>query len=64
MSSSNTRYIAWCTGFGIRRSHKENARAIEKWLIQPGESKVIDLEVVRKLKVSMIGGKIDVPKSD
>jgi DUF4097 and DUF4098 domain-containing protein YvlB len=33
--------------------------AIEKWLIQPGESKVIDLEFVRSLKVGMIGGKID-----
>ncbi|AMB60197.1 DUF4097 family beta strand repeat-containing protein [Microterricola viridarii] len=38
--------------------------AIEKWLIQPGDSKVIDLELVRKLKVSLIGGKIDVLAHD
>ncbi|PPL19077.1 DUF4097 family beta strand repeat-containing protein [Microterricola pindariensis] len=38
--------------------------AIEKWLIQPGDSKVIDLELVRKLKVGMIGGKIDVLAHD
>ncbi|MFC6356026.1 DUF4097 family beta strand repeat-containing protein [Luethyella okanaganae] len=34
--------------------------AIEKWVVAPGQSKVIDLEVVRKLKVGLIGGKIDV----
>jgi DUF4097 and DUF4098 domain-containing protein YvlB len=38
--------------------------AIEKWLIQPGQSKVIDLEFVRSLKVGMIGGKIDVIAHD
>ncbi|WP_223692518.1 DUF4097 family beta strand repeat-containing protein [Leifsonia poae] len=34
--------------------------AQDKWLIQPGESKVIDLELVRSLKVGFIGGQIDV----
>ena len=38
--------------------------AIEKWLIQPGQSRVIDLEFVRSLKVGMIGGKIDVIAHD
>lgn len=38
--------------------------AIEKWLIKPGESKVIDLELVRSLKVSLIGGKVDVIAHD
>jgi DUF4097 and DUF4098 domain-containing protein YvlB len=38
--------------------------AIEKWLIQPGQSKVIDLEFVRSLKVGMIGGKINVIAHD
>lgn len=33
---------------------------MEKWLIQPGESKVIDLEIVRSLKLSLIGGQIDI----
>lgn len=34
--------------------------ALEKWLVTPGETRVIDVELVRKLKVSMIGGKVDV----
>ncbi|MFD4421175.1 DUF4097 domain-containing protein [Agromyces sp. NPDC058484] len=38
--------------------------AIEKWVIAPGESRVIDLELVRKLKVSLIGGKVDVIAHD
>jgi len=38
--------------------------AIEKWVINPGESRVIDLELVRRLKVSLIGGKVDVIAHD
>ncbi|WP_353814677.1 DUF4097 family beta strand repeat-containing protein [Agromyces sp. SYSU T00266] len=38
--------------------------AIEKWVVNPGESRVIDLELVRKLKVSLIGGKVDVIAHD
>jgi hypothetical protein len=38
--------------------------AIEKWVVNPGETRVIDLELVRKLKVSLIGGKIDVIAHD
>ncbi|NQX12558.1 DUF4097 family beta strand repeat protein [Microbacteriaceae bacterium VKM Ac-2855] len=34
--------------------------SLEKWLVQPGESKVIDLELVRTVKVGLIGGQIDV----
>ncbi|TFC84575.1 hypothetical protein E3T24_10090 [Cryobacterium sp. TmT2-59] len=34
--------------------------ALEKWLVNPGQTKVIDIELVRNLKVGMIGGKIDV----
>ena len=33
---------------------------LEKWLITPGQAKVIDIEVVRTLKVGMIGGRINV----
>ena len=33
---------------------------MEKWLIAPGQTKVIDVEVVRHLKVGMIAGKVDV----
>jgi DUF4097 and DUF4098 domain-containing protein YvlB len=34
--------------------------AQEKWLVNPGQSKTIDIERVRKLKVSLIGGQVDV----
>lgn len=37
---------------------------IEKWSIAPGESRVIDLELVRTLKVSLVGGKVDVIAHD
>lgn len=38
--------------------------AIEKWVVNPGETRVIDLELVRKLKVSLIGGKVDIIAHD
>ncbi|GAA1847413.1 hypothetical protein [Agromyces salentinus] len=38
--------------------------SLEKWVINPGESRVIDLELVRRLKVSLIGGKVDVIAHD
>lgn len=34
--------------------------AQDKWLIQPGETKIIDVELVRSLKVGLLGGQIDV----
>ncbi|AWB87335.1 DUF4097 family beta strand repeat-containing protein [Mycetocola zhujimingii] len=34
--------------------------SLEKWIVRPGESRVIDVELVRKLKVGMIGGQIDI----
>ncbi|MGN6127352.1 MAG: DUF4097 family beta strand repeat-containing protein [Humibacter sp.] len=34
--------------------------AQERWLVMPGDSKTIDFEVVRKLKVSLVGGQVDV----
>lgn len=37
---------------------------LEKWLIKPGETRVIDLEDVRKLKVGLVGGQIDVVAHD
>jgi len=37
---------------------------IEHWSIAPGESRVIDLELVRTLKVSLVGGKVDVIAHD
>jgi hypothetical protein len=33
---------------------------LEKWIIHPGETRVIDIETVRTLKVGLIGGQIDV----
>ncbi|WP_350348737.1 DUF4097 family beta strand repeat-containing protein [Agromyces sp. G08B096] len=38
--------------------------SIEKWSIAPGESRIIDLELVRHLKISLIGGKVDVIAHD
>jgi hypothetical protein len=37
---------------------------LEKWIIHPGETRVIDIEDVRKLKVGLIGGQIDVIAHD
>ena len=34
--------------------------AQDKWLILPGETKVIDVELVRSLKVGFVGGQIDI----
>lgn len=34
--------------------------AREKWIVTPGHTRVIDIEVVRSLKVSMLGGQIDI----
>ena len=33
---------------------------LEKWLIHPGETRVIDLDGVRRLKIGLIGGQVDV----
>jgi DUF4097 and DUF4098 domain-containing protein YvlB len=41
---------------------KENSMAIENWLV--AGPKVIDLELVRSVKISLIGGKIDVIAHD
>ena len=38
--------------------------AIEKWLITPGQTKVIDLELVRSLKIGLIGGRVNVIAHD
>lgn len=37
---------------------------LEKWLIKPGETRVIDLEDIRRLKIGLIGGQIDVVGHD
>jgi hypothetical protein len=37
---------------------------MEKWIIHPGETRVIDIETVRSLKVGLIGGQIDVIAHD
>ncbi|GEP26056.1 MULTISPECIES: DUF4097 family beta strand repeat-containing protein [Cryobacterium] len=34
--------------------------SLEKWLVTPGQTKIIDVELVRKLKVSLIGGTVDI----
>jgi hypothetical protein len=38
--------------------------SLEKWIIHPGEARVIDIETVRKLKVGLVGGQIDVVAHD
>ena len=37
---------------------------LEKWIIHPGETRVIDIEGVRSLKVGLVGGQIDVIAHD
>ncbi|WP_405374800.1 MULTISPECIES: DUF4097 family beta strand repeat-containing protein [unclassified Microbacterium] len=37
---------------------------LEKWLVQPGETRVIDLDGIHKLKVGLVGGQIDVVGHD
>lgn len=37
---------------------------LEKWIIHPGETRVIDIETVRSLKIGLIGGQIDVVAHD
>lgn len=34
--------------------------SLEKWLVAPGQTKIIDVELVRKLKVALIGGTVDI----
>lgn len=36
----------------------------EKWIIHPGENRVIDLDGIRTLKVGLVGGQIDVVAHD
>jgi Protein of unknown function (DUF2807). len=36
----------------------------EKWIVHPGETRVIDIETVRSLKVGLVGGQIDVVAHD
>lgn len=37
---------------------------LQKWLIHPGETRVIEVDDIRKLKVGMIGGQIDIVGHD
>jgi hypothetical protein len=37
---------------------------LEKWIIHPGETRVIDIETVRTLKAGLVGGQIDVIAHD
>ncbi|MCY7404712.1 MAG: DUF4097 family beta strand repeat-containing protein [Cryobacterium sp.] len=34
--------------------------SLEKWLVAPGQTKIIDVELVRKLKVGLISGTVDI----
>ncbi len=37
---------------------------LEKWIVHPGETRVIDIDTVRKLKIGLIGGQVDVVAHD
>jgi hypothetical protein len=37
---------------------------MEKWIIHPGETRVIDIETARSLKIGLVGGQIDVVAHD
>nr|WP_228479405.1 DUF4097 family beta strand repeat-containing protein [Microbacterium atlanticum] len=37
---------------------------LEKWIIHPGETRVIDIEGIRALKVGLVGGQVDVIAHD
>lgn len=37
---------------------------LEKWIIHPGETRVIDIETVTRLKVGLVGGQIDILAHD
>ncbi len=37
---------------------------LEKWLVQPGQTRVIDIEDVRRLKIGLIAGQVDVVAHD
>ncbi|GLI27592.1 hypothetical protein ARHIZOSPH14_18340 [Agromyces rhizosphaerae] len=38
--------------------------AMEKWIIEPGQSRVIDIELARSLKIGMVGGSVTVIAHD
>ncbi len=38
--------------------------ASEKWIVHPGETRIIDIDDIRSLKASLIGGQIDVVAHD
>jgi hypothetical protein len=42
----------------------EHTMTLEKWIIHPGETRVIDIEAVRSLKIGLVGGQIDVVAHD
>ena len=37
---------------------------LEKWIIHPGDTRVIDIETARTLKIGLVGGQIDVIAHD
>jgi hypothetical protein len=37
---------------------------LQKWIVHPDETRVIDVDDIRKLKVSMVGGQIDIVAHD
>src|SRR6478752_7091814 len=64
---THTRYIVLSFGITIYREYIDTGATpmtLEKWLIHPGETRVIDIETVRKIKIGLVGGQIDVVAHD
>ncbi|MBM3715291.1 MAG: DUF4097 domain-containing protein [Actinobacteria bacterium] len=38
--------------------------SLEKWIVRPGETRVIDLETVREMKIGLVGGQVDIVAHD
>src|SRR6218665_859537 len=72
LRSPQTRYIVSIVRHDISRfnvtagrpARRAHAMSTEKWIIQVGESRVIDLGDVRKLKVGILGGRVNVIAHD
>src|SRR6218665_1469847 len=72
LRSAQTRYIVSIVRHDISRfnvtagrpARRAHAMSTEKWIIQVGESRVIDLGDVRKLKVGILGGRVNVIAHD
>src|SRR5690349_18430901 len=61
-----SRYIVLCSSntLYLDPHNPGEADMTEKWLIAPGEERVIDIENVTRLKIGLVGGQVDVIAHD